>query len=183
MTTHPAVQALATRVDARVREVTGIAARSALGGGPEWDSVLQSLAISPLPLDARASYLASGMPMSRGALPIEVRRVLERVQADARRELSALANGGADDSACDELGATLRDLADREMRAYIQAIRPPAQTSSIFKNALASTPRYAATAAGVSTTKCSACGAARADLAVEVCQFCGASFYEKAGHR
>lgn len=51
--------------------------------------------------------------------------------------------------------------------------RPAAAASRIFKNAKATTPRYAPTAGSVVTVCCRVCGAARATCDEKCCRFCG----------
>jgi hypothetical protein len=163
-------RALAQRLRERAAQVLEVARSGPAGGGPDWDALLLTLAIRPLTADERQRHLAAGPPIRAGALPNEVRRALDQVRASTDGELAAV---DRDDPERDELARELARFVDRGVREHIAAIRPPAPTSSIFANAARTTARYQPTAAGVETLTCAVCGAARADEAVEVCQFCG----------
>ncbi len=55
--------------------------------------------------------------------------------------------------------------------------QPPAPLkSSIFRNALATTPRYVACAPGSVTLTCAGCGAPRDDVSLKRCAHCGEIF-------
>ncbi len=172
---RPATPAtLLADLEARAAELVRVASEAPLGGGPPWQAVLTAHGVAPLPADDRQAYLASGMPMNRGALPIEVRRVLEVLQRTASAALAHLAASQEVDDAVERRVAT---LADRAMRDYLHAVRPPVTAGGIFANARASTPRFAATVAGVATMRCSACGASRSSEGDQACRFCGAPIY------
>ncbi len=175
MTVKAAVRELAERLAARAREVLRVAAASPPGGGGDWEELAASVAVPILSFEERVRYLGTP-PLQQGALPIEVRRVLERVRDLALDELAAVRDLDADDGG-DELEVVLRCFVESRMREYIQTIRPPQGAGGIFRNALATTPRYAVAEAGMSTLRCSMCGAARLDAKVEHCQFCGASLF------
>jgi hypothetical protein len=80
--------------------------------------------------------------------------------------------------AIDKLAHRIELLVDDELRAYMGVVRPTISTSSIFANAMATSPRTIdhpqAAAAGVSTTQCSCCGAPRQQGRESmICEFCG----------
>lgn len=65
----------------------------------------------------------------------------------------------------------------KEELATLERTAAPRWLSGIFANARRTTATQVSTAAGVETTRCQQCGAARERVAVEVCQYCGAPFF------
>ncbi len=151
----------------------------ARGGDATWDEVLASLGVAPLPAAEREAHLRDGPKQRAGALPIEVRWVAQKLhdQAHARcRELDLKITGG--DEVVDRIERRLADFVDETVRGHLQALVPPTTTSSIFANALASTPDYNAMSGGggamTLTRKCTVCGAPqKKDEASAVCVYCG----------
>jgi hypothetical protein len=158
----------------RLEKLLQVARSSPVGGGPDWDALLDSLAVERLSPAERAQYLAESPPMHKGALPLEVRRGLEALEREGRLASRQVSR---DDPGLDALERELRDLVKRELRAYLAFVRPPAGVGRIFQNALATTARYAATTAHAGALRCEMCGAAREREAVTVCQYCGTSFF------
>lgn len=163
------VRSLGRRLDARTREIHDVAAGCTAGGDSSWDALLSSLDVPALAAAERLEHLASGMPLRKGALPIEVRRAMDSVRASFAAEASRLSarvrasdDPDLDDAALDELlnrvQTRLRGLVDAEVKRYVQAVRPPS-------------------GADIATVECAVCGVARVDGAtLESCTYCGTRF-------
>jgi hypothetical protein len=85
---HP-VDSLANALEEHVRYVLSAASSSPPGGGPAWDGVLAHYRVPPFAYDERAASVAN-LRMARGALPGEVRAVLESLRAWATGEVARL---------------------------------------------------------------------------------------------
>lgn len=58
--------------------VSGAAFQSAKGGDENWNKILNSYGVAPLGDDIKTVLLNSEMKISRGAFPIELRKVYEK---------------------------------------------------------------------------------------------------------
>jgi hypothetical protein len=85
---HP-VESLAAALESHVHYVLSTAAASPPGGGPPWDAVLAHYRVPAFPYDERAASVGN-LRMARGALPGEVRAVLESLRAWASGEVARL---------------------------------------------------------------------------------------------
>ncbi len=178
MTTAPDPRALLTWVRAAAQTLHRTAATAPRGGGPRWQACLAELQVAPLPDEVRRRHLDRGAVFHSGPPPIELRRALERVVEQARALRGAAGAAPADPAAWDELDRSLDTLVDDEIARYLQAVRAPVTTASIFANAMATSVRPLAQGpgAGVDTLRCSSCGAPRqgaSGAASTSCEFCG----------
>jgi hypothetical protein len=168
---------LETSVD-RVRQT---AASSPRGGDDRWVGLLRELGVEPLTDAQRVRHLGQGAPINKGALPMEFRWALEAIEKQASpacRDIDMAVDAGDDATqrAVDKLSHRINLLVDEELKAYMSSVRPTISTSSIFANAMATSPNYMAQAegAGVNTTSCACCGAPRqAGSESMECEFCG----------
>lgn len=175
------VSELASWVETSVDRVRQTAASAPRGGDEQWIGLLRQLGVEPLSEEQRARHLAQGAPISKGALPMEFRWALEAIEkqaAPACRDIDMALDAGDDAAqrAVDKLSRRISLLVDEELKAYMSSVRPTVSTSSIFANAMATSPNYMnqAQAAGVNTTTCTCCGAPRQGARESMeCEFCG----------
>lgn len=155
-----------------IDKVSGDAFLSAKGGDDSWNKVLESYGVRPLDKDIRDALLNSEMKIAKGAFPIELRRVYEKVIG----KHSATSSG--------ELKNTLNSFdMDGRIKTYYQKIKPFAGMGDIFKNASTTMTKYSQ---GMqkekhSTMKCKNCGAPRLEeMQYDDCMFCGSKLFEPA---
>ncbi len=142
------------------------------GGSTDWDKVLSSYGAMPLTPEEKKSLLNSEMKITRGAFPIELRRVFEKITD----KYKASYQGSA------ELAAALSafDL-DSKVKEYYMKIKPFSGLGDIFKNASAGTSKYSE---GLQKEKqktitCKNCGAPRLEeMQYDNCLFCGSPLFE-----
>jgi len=143
------------------------------GGDENWNRLLESYGVSPLSPAEKEMLINSEMKISRGAFPIELRRVYEKI-IDKHR-LGA--------SSSEKLNNALNSF-DMESKVleYYQKIKPFSGMSDIFKNAGTGTQKYSS---GLQkekqhTFKCKNCGAPRLEeMQYDNCLFCGSILFEK----
>lgn len=99
----------------------------------------------------------------RRAGTFEVYEALTALTAEGRAALST------------QSAAAFAAFVEEQLAAYD---RPTTRRlGAIFGNARGTTATYAPTAAGVDTTRCRQCGAAREGVACAECQYCGTPFF------
>lgn len=115
-------EALDATLTQHVCTIHATAAGAPPGGGPAWDALLRHYGIAPFGPQER-TMIVQGMRLSRGAVPAEVRVVLQGLQAWAGQQLCAF---GQDPSA-QALRQRVAELVDRETSAYerMLGIPPP----------------------------------------------------------
>jgi hypothetical protein len=168
-------------VETMSRRVLEQGVASALGGDPAWDALLAELGVTPLPPAERQRHLKEGARRSRGALPIEVRWAIERIEKSARAwlwEIDKAMPTEHGDQYIRPVEHQLQGLVDETVRQHLaQTALVANTTASIFANARASTPNYSAMGAkaGIEETKCKTCGGPRRHTGdLGPCDYCGA---------
>lgn len=139
-------------------------------GDTSWDDLLRELGVKPLSQEERQKHFSEGPKRRGGAAPIEVRLALTAIRDRAH------ASWGGMDIGDDErkLAHRLSSFVDEGMREYLKRVAPAITTASIFANARATTPVYAAAPGGLSQMKCVTCGAPRKSASVALtCVYCG----------
>ncbi len=134
------------------------------GGDAKWDAVMQSYGAEPLPQADREKLLNSEMKINRGAFPIELRRVFEKIAAKYPNDSKSF------------------DM-DSKVLEYYQKIKPFSGLGDIFKNASTGTAKYSQgfQKAKQHTYKCKNCGAPRLEeMQYDNCMFCGSKLFEPA---
>lgn len=134
------------------------------GGDAKWDVIMQQYGAEPLPQQDRETLLNSEMKISRGAFPIELRRVFEKIGAKYPNDYKNFAM-------------------DQKIFEYYQKIKPFSGLGDIFANASTGTAKYSQglQKAKHSTMKCKNCGAPRLEeMQYDNCMFCGSELFEKA---
>jgi len=140
------------------------------GGDDNWNKFLSSYDVTPLPTQDKQSLLNSEMKIAKGAFPIELRRVYEKIIAKHSAK--------GDPELTDALN---RFDMESKVKEYYQKIKPFLGMSDIFGNASSSLYKYSA---GMQkekhhTMKCKNCGAPRLEeMQYDVCLFCGSKLFE-----
>ncbi|HWQ82062.1 MAG TPA: hypothetical protein VN514_07315 [Ignavibacteria bacterium] len=142
------------------------------GGNAEWDNVLSSYGALPLTSEEKISLLNSEMKITRGAYPIELRRVFEKIIDKFRASYQGSAELASALSAFDM---------DSKVKEYYLKIKPFSGLGDIFKNASTGTSKYSE---GLQKEKqktitCKNCGAPRLEeMQYDNCLFCGSPLFE-----
>jgi hypothetical protein len=142
------------------------------GGDENWNGVLSSYGLSPLADSDKQLLLNSEMKIARGAFPIELRRVYEKI----------IEKYNASVSSSRELSEVIKDFdIDAKVKEYYQKIKPFSGIVDIFKNAETGTGKYSS---GMQkekhhTLRCKNCGAPRLEeMQYDNCLFCGSKLFE-----
>jgi len=142
------------------------------GGGENWISLLNSYGVIPMSKEDKEYLLNSEMKITRGAFPIELRRVYEKII----EKYSA--------SQDEQLRSAISNFdMDSKVKEYYQKIKPFSGLGDIFKNAATGTAKYSEglQKAKQLTIKCKNCGAPRLEeMQYDNCLFCGSKLFEKA---
>lgn len=143
------------------------------GGDENWNRLMEQYGVTPLSSGEKEMLLNSEMKISRGAFPIELRRVYEKIIDKHRAGASASA----------KLNNALNSF-DMESKVleYYQKIKPFSGMSDIFKNASTGTAKYSTglQKAKQHTFKCKNCGAPRLEeMQYKNCLFCGSELFER----
>lgn len=137
---------------------------SSKGGDAAWYEFMQHYGAEPLSEGLKAELLNSEMKISRGAFPIELRRVMEKIMAKHPNESKDFAM-------------------DQKVLEYYQKIKPFSGLGDIFANAATGTAKYSQglQKAKHNTIKCKNCGAPRLEeMQYDNCMFCGSELFERA---
>lgn len=182
------IQSLSDDTQTRVRQTVTMAKERPAEGHDTWNAHLAAIGLLPMTAVQIGALIQTGANIKSGALPIELRQVLQKIKDNAELEIGKLTAEletlEADDEfdadppreSLERLNDFLRDMVDKEVRDYIQSTKPATGLKGIFANAATTTPKYFehAAKAGVKTLKCPTCGAPRpADQSLETCAFCG----------
>jgi hypothetical protein len=142
------------------------------GGDENWNSFLSSYGVSPLTKENKDFLLNSDMKIARGAFPIELRRVFEKI-IEKYRVL---------ESSSPMLASAIGKFdMEAKVKEYYQKIKPFSGLGDIFKNAATGTQKYSS---GLQKEKqktmtCKNCGAPRLEeMQYDNCLFCGSKLFE-----
>ncbi len=148
------------------------AIHSEKGGDANWKTFMQSYGAESLSESELGSLLNSEMKITKGAFPVELRRIYEIII----RKYSAHSDEGIRNSA-------LNFNTDEEIKKYYQKIKPFSGMGDIFSNASLTADKYSE---GLQkskhhTIKCKNCGAPRLEeMQYDKCLFCGSKLFENA---
>src|SRR5438552_14941295 len=107
--------------------------RSEKGGDAAWKAVLSQYEVKPLTDEEKQMLLGSSMKIARGAFPIELRRVYEKIISKYQFQ-----TGGNQ-----SLQSTLNNFnMENKVLEYYQKIKPFTGLGDIFKNASTGTAKY-----------------------------------------
>jgi hypothetical protein len=138
------------------------------GGDAGWNDLLKSYGLQTLSDEDKKMLLDSDMKIARGAFPIELRRVYEKVIQKY--------------SAAQPVPDSIRNFdMDAKVKEYYQKIKPFSGMGDIFKNATGTSGKYST---GLQkekqyTIRCKNCGAPRLEeMQYDDCLFCGSKLFE-----
>ncbi|RPI16094.1 MAG: hypothetical protein EHM58_12685 [Ignavibacteriae bacterium] len=142
------------------------------GGGDNWNRLLNTYSLQPLDKEYKDALLNSEMKIARGAFPIELRRVYERIIDKYKANVSS----------SPELSSAVNNFdMDAKVKEYYQKIKPFSGMGDIFKNAGVGTQKYSS---GLQkekhyTIRCKNCAAPRLEeMQYDSCLFCGSKLFE-----
>jgi hypothetical protein len=172
------VQALAAAFERHLRYIVDNALAAPPGGGQPWDGVLAHYGYRPLDAQTRLD-IARDLGMQRGAIPDEVRIVLDGLAAWATTRLAEVARVpfAVDDPVYMQLVGRASGLAYYESERYKALLAPPKTPSvgSIFANAAstaAETPWANVSVQRVAALACVQCGAPQEKPLDFKCRYC-----------
>lgn len=142
------------------------------GGDAKWQSVMETYGAEPVSADMKQKLLESEMKINRGAFPVELRRVYEKIM------MKHAAKGDADVK-----NAVNSFDMEGKVIEYYNKIKPFSGLGDIFKNASTGTAKYSQglQKAKHHTYKCKNCGAPRLEeMQYDDCMFCGSKLFEPA---
>jgi hypothetical protein len=134
------------------------------GGDEKWNGFMNTYGASPLSEKDRQLLMNSEIKIARGAFPIELRRVYEKIIEKYGPAASSF------------------DM-DSKVLEYYQKIKPFSGLGDIFKNASVGTQKYSSgfQKEKQHTMKCKNCGAPRLEeMQYDNCLFCGSKLFETA---
>ena len=147
---------------------------AAKGGDDNWSKVIESYGAQPLTPEVKKMLFYSEMKIVKGAFPIELRRVYEKIIEKYSMQSGNDQNLSQAIKSFDMEGKVLE---------YYQKIKPFSGLGDIFKNASAGTTKYSQglKAEKQHTYKCRNCGAPRLEeMQYDNCMFCGSVLFEPA---
>jgi len=144
------------------------------GGGAAWKAVIEKYKAQPLSDSEKEMLLNSQMKIARGAFPIELRRVYEKI----------ISHYSQQSGASEPLKNVLNNFnMENKVLEYYQKIKPFTGLGDIFKNASVGTAKYSTGFQKEKqlTIKCKNCGAPRLEeTQYDNCLFCGSKLFETA---
>ncbi|HEY3249970.1 MAG TPA: hypothetical protein VGK25_02520 [Ignavibacteria bacterium] len=147
---------------------------AAKGGDDNWNKVIEQYGAQPLTAETKKILLDSEMKIAKGAYPVELRRVYEKIVEKYSMQAGNDQNLPAAIKSFDMEGKVLE---------YYQKIKPFSGLGDIFKNASTGTTKYSQglQKAKQHTYRCKNCGAPRLEeMQYDDCMFCGSKLFEKA---
>jgi hypothetical protein len=148
------------------------ALQSGKGGDGKWDEFLNSYGIEPLSRENRDYLLNSEIKIARGAFPVELRKVYEKILEKYRTE--GITNP--------LLAKAVNEFdMDAKVKEYYIKIKPFSGLGDIFKNASVGTQKYSSglQKEKTKTMTCRNCGAPRLEeMQYDNCLFCGSKLFE-----
>ena len=143
---------------------------SAKGGDDNWYGFLKSYEAVPLTNEEKEMLLNSEMKIAKGAFPIELRRVYEKIVEK---------HSAKNDAELNNILASFN--IESKVKEYYQKIKPFSGMNDIFSNASTTMNKYSE---GLQkekhhTFKCKNCGAPRLEeMQYDNCLFCGSVLFE-----
>lgn len=138
--------------------------QSEKGGDENWNTYLSSFGITPLTHQDKDKLLNSEIKIARGAFPVELRKVYEKIVEKHKDKPEA---GNFD--------------IEWKIKEYYQKIKPFSGMGDIFKNATGTINKYSTglKAEKQYSIRCKNCAAPRLDtIQYDACLFCGSKLFE-----
>ena len=151
-----------------IEEAYRAAWQSTKGGDDNWNSFLNTYGIEPMTKSDKEMLLNSEIKIARGAFPVELRKVYQKI----------IEKHSSDSSAQQTISSF--DM-DGKIKDYYQKIKPFSGMSDIFKNATGTINKYSTGLKGEKqyTIRCKNCAAPRLDtMQYDACLFCGSKLFE-----
>lgn len=159
-----------TEFNSEIEKAFQTAWHSEKGGDDKWSKLLKDYGADSLTHEEKEQLLNSEMKIARGAFPIELRRVYQKIS-----DKNLLKNDP-------ELNEVLKSFdIEGKVKEYYQKIKPFSGMSDIFSNASTSLKKYSE---GMQkekhhTIKCRSCGAPRLEeMQYDNCLFCGSKLFD-----
>jgi hypothetical protein len=142
------------------------------GGDSKWNQFINSYGIDPLPQENKDFLLNSDMKIARGAFPVELRKVYEKILEKYRTI----------ENSSPLLLKTIDEFnIEAKVKEYYLKIKPFSGLGDIFKNASVGTQKYSSglLKEKTKTLTCKNCGAPRLEeMQYDNCLFCGSKLFE-----
>ncbi|MBK7882708.1 MAG: hypothetical protein IPJ81_01905 [Chitinophagaceae bacterium] len=159
----------------------------------DWDTYLLSWNVTPRNINEREDDLKTGIPVSKGALPVEVREVFIRLKEKYDKICKELRGNYAkalqeEDEIEEKLWEfehrKLSDFVETETKKYIKKIKKPVDNSldNLLQNAEQNKNKWSSNLQDAKSymIRCKSCGAARLLTdQYDNCKFCGSELFEK----
>lgn len=159
-----------TGFNSEIEKAFQTAWHSEKGGDEKWKSCMISYGAEPLTLQEREQLMNSEMKIARGAFPIELRRVYEKIIGMHFQKNDP------------ELNQVLKNFdTELKVKEYYQKIKPFSGMADIFSNAATTFNKYSEgmQKAKHHTMKCQNCGSPRLEeMQYDNCLFCGSKLFE-----
>jgi hypothetical protein len=166
------------------KRVTEAAKNSPKGGDAGWYQIVEEFEVEPATQEIKNHYYSSGIPVGKGALPLELKKVYEKLRFRAiqsyRETLQGVELEGDADEYWDEFNDRLRDFVKDDIDKYISGVKQKVGVNDIFANAFSGMNQFSQNMqeSGTTTKKCSNCGAPRLDTdQYDDCYFCGSALF------
>jgi len=190
-------QTVRENAEKEAQEILTKALQSAMGGDAEWDLYLASWKVESLSAEKRKDLLQGEVKLTKGALPYEVRQVLEvwekkgldeakqvvKAYQKAIKQAEETEDYEGEEALAQQLRpfewdvrAYLMDTKESCMRSYLQSVKKKNKgIGSVFANAMKTSVKYTMTETSTAAALCCpSCGSPRMTTAVEtICNFCG----------
>ncbi len=166
------------------KHVTEIALNSPKGGDDKWFEILNTYQVQPASLTQKNYYYASGIPVIKGALPTELKKVYEVLRFQVVSIfMEKTGHIELEDEAKEQwenFNDRLRSFIKDDIDDYISKIKQKVGVGDIFANAFMSMNQFShgLKESGTQTKKCENCGAPRLDTdQYDDCYFCGTPLF------
>jgi hypothetical protein len=179
------IDAFRTELQAVVNETIQQAVQAQSVEDESWDAYLRSHDVVPKTSEERNQLLSLQENRTKGAIPVEVRQVLEKQKSTAARMLANLKIQFGQEEWWPRVEAPAKkimdDFIEEGIKKYVGELAPKTSLAkSIFANSKKTTTTYLTKIyqAGTKSEKCSTCMAARpAESDLKTCAFCGSPIF------
>ena len=171
------IQQLQASLDQHIQATMNAAWSSPPGGGHAWNRFLTHYGVAPVsPVDRVKT--AANLRQTRGAIPAEVKQVLQAIACWAHGQLQAIARDPRmlSDPRFNPLGARITGLVHNEGQRYESWVTPKPEPSvgSIFSNASSTAGLFAdVKIVDSNVLVCDHCGAPQERAMDFRCKYCG----------
>jgi hypothetical protein len=176
---------IATNFEKKVAEIIQTALSSPKGGDAAWYQLANQYDVDPSTENQKNTYYSKGVPVSKGALPTELRNVFKslrhRTIKNYRNKFVNIELSVDAEIFWNDFVIRLKDFIEDEVSAYVGKIKQAANVSNIFANALSGMNQFSnnLNESGLNTKKCKSCGSPRQDEdQYGECYFCGTPLFE-----